>query len=154
MNNELNHHGIKGQKWGRRRYQNQDGSLTPAGKQRYGDGERVSLQDTKKLVDKSNEVAKQTQRISEDKRNKKEKIAKKETEEAIREHVSKMSDQELRDVVNRLNMEERYTQVMRDRTNIEIGKTKTEKFMDHTVTALSIASSTLMIMQTLKELKK
>lgn len=154
MNNELNHHGIKGQKWGRRRYQNQDGSLTPAGKQRYGDGQGVSLQDTKKLVDKSNEVAKQTQRISEDKRNKKEKIAKKETEEAIRDHVSKMSDQELRDVVNRLNMEERYTQVMRDRTNIEIGKTKTEKFMDHAVTALTIASTTLTIMQALKELKK
>lgn len=33
--NELYHHGIKGQKWGRRRYQNPDGSLTPAGKKRY-----------------------------------------------------------------------------------------------------------------------
>ena len=32
---ELYHHGIKGQKWGRRRYQNKDGSLTPAGKERY-----------------------------------------------------------------------------------------------------------------------
>lgn len=32
---ELYHHGIKGMKWGRRRYQNSDGSLTPAGKSRY-----------------------------------------------------------------------------------------------------------------------
>lgn len=32
---ELYHYGIKGQKWGTRRYQNKDGSLTPAGKQRY-----------------------------------------------------------------------------------------------------------------------
>ena len=32
---ELAHHGIKGQRWGRRRYQNQDGSLTPAGRKRY-----------------------------------------------------------------------------------------------------------------------
>lgn len=32
---ELYHHGIKGQKWGQRNYQYEDGSLTPAGKQRY-----------------------------------------------------------------------------------------------------------------------
>ena len=32
---ELYHHGIKGQKWGIRRFQNKDGSLTPAGKKRY-----------------------------------------------------------------------------------------------------------------------
>lgn len=31
---EIYHHGIKGQKWGVRRYQNPDGSLTSAGKKR------------------------------------------------------------------------------------------------------------------------
>ena len=35
MNNELEHHGILGMKWGVRRYQNEDGSLTAAGKKRY-----------------------------------------------------------------------------------------------------------------------
>lgn len=35
---ELAHHGIRGQRWGRRRFQNQDGSLTPAGRKRYGGG--------------------------------------------------------------------------------------------------------------------
>jgi len=33
---ELQHWGIKGMRWGRRRYQNKDGSLTPAGRKRYG----------------------------------------------------------------------------------------------------------------------
>lgn len=33
------HHGIKGQKWGVRRYQNPDGSLTAEGKVRYGGGQ-------------------------------------------------------------------------------------------------------------------
>lgn len=33
----LTHHGIKGQRWGVRRFQNKDGSLTPAGQKRYDD---------------------------------------------------------------------------------------------------------------------
>lgn len=37
--NTLYHHGVKGQKWGLRRYQNEDGSLTSEGRQHYGYGE-------------------------------------------------------------------------------------------------------------------
>lgn len=52
-NDELYHHGIRGQKWGRRRYQNKDGSLTPAGKKRY-DKEMDKLKaEKKKLVNES-----------------------------------------------------------------------------------------------------
>lgn len=43
------HHGIKGQKWGVRRYQNPDGSLKPAGRKRRSDGYH---DDYKKVHDK------------------------------------------------------------------------------------------------------
>ena len=36
-NNELKHYGIKGQRWGFRRFQNKDGTLTAAGKKRYAE---------------------------------------------------------------------------------------------------------------------
>lgn len=37
----LMHHGVQGQKHGKRRYQNYDGSLTPEGREHYGIGQRV-----------------------------------------------------------------------------------------------------------------
>lgn len=43
----LYHHGIKGQKWGVRRFQNANGSLTPAGKTRYS---REELNEQRKEV--------------------------------------------------------------------------------------------------------
>lgn len=50
---ELAHHGILGQKWGVRRYQNADGSLTSAGKRRY-QNEDGSINDSgEKLIRKN-----------------------------------------------------------------------------------------------------
>ena len=39
QNNFLKHSGIIGMHWGERRYQNEDGTLTPEGRERYGVGE-------------------------------------------------------------------------------------------------------------------
>lgn len=55
----LEHHGIRGMKWGERRFQYDDGSLTPAGRDRYGVGEarkktpfaRIILSRKKNVVD-------------------------------------------------------------------------------------------------------
>ena len=53
----IEHHGIKGQKWGVRRFQNEDGSLTPEGRARYDtDGSRKDLQ--KKINKASREFEK------------------------------------------------------------------------------------------------
>lgn len=56
--NELYHHGIKGMKWGRRRFQNSDGSLTAAGRKRYTDDvseKKAAYKQAKKDYNKSEE---------------------------------------------------------------------------------------------------
>ena len=57
---ELYHYGVKGQKWGVRRYQKKDGSLTKAGKRRLAEEQYESIRTRrlKKKVDKQREVAK------------------------------------------------------------------------------------------------
>jgi ribosomal protein S18 acetylase RimI-like enzyme len=54
---ELYHHGIKGQKWGVRRYQNKDGSLTPAGRKRYEVDEIVREREALKIRSKTSKGA-------------------------------------------------------------------------------------------------
>lgn len=61
MDNELQHWGIKGMKWGIRRYQNKDGSLTPEGKKRYDDATNSSKDDISKMTD--DEIRKKINRI-------------------------------------------------------------------------------------------
>lgn len=51
-NQSLIHYGIKGQKWGVRRFQNEDGSLTAEGKQRYSKSDVVFVSGSSKTQDK------------------------------------------------------------------------------------------------------
>lgn len=82
--NSLTHHGILGMKWGRRRYQNKDGSLTAAGKKRYGDKD-----------ESSEETIEQ----------KKEKILKSRSARELYKNADLFSDAELQKAYNRLNLE-------------------------------------------------
>ena len=140
---ELKHYGIKGMKWGVRRFQNSDGSLTADGKKRYsGD----NLKDIQKQVNQGKNVVDGVKKT-------KAKAAEKRTEKKIKDDLSQMSDKDLRDIVNRLNMEERYMQVMKSR-DVQVGKSKADKILDYAGTALTIGSSALSIMIAIKELQK
>ena len=167
MNNELNHHGVKGQKWGRRRYQNKDGSLTPEGYKRYGSVKLVeeeynrrnekavaSMKVAKTAADNSKQLTRSAKEISDTRSRKNQQKANKALEEAVRDKARSMSDQELRDAVNRLNMEENYTRMMQNRERIELGESAASKFMDRSMTALTLASTALSIALAVKELKK
>lgn len=142
MSNDLRHHGIKGMKWGVRRYQNNDGSLTPAGKKRYYSADYESaLKKVKKADDTLNDIRKTRQE------------PKKAAHEAeIRRKVSTMSDKELQQAVNRLNMEERYTQVMTQRGRLEKGKSKVDQILDVAGSTLTGAATALSIMVAITQL--
>lgn len=114
MENELMHWGIKGMKWGVRRYQNKDGSLTPAGKKRY-DKEMAKLKEEEKIAKnklktqaKLNKLDEKRKEVEALKRGKP--IAKK-TKQPSKPSVKDMSDEELRQTVNRLLMEQQYAKL-------------------------------------------
>ena len=78
MDDVLIHYGILGMKWGVRRYQNKDGSLTAAGKKRYGNNDDIKDSPQKN------------------------------TEEPKKKSVKDMSDEELRREINRMQLEQSY----------------------------------------------
>lgn len=98
---ELQHHGIKGQKWGVRRYQNEDGSLTPAGKKRtrvslsvYGAAIRKAQSDAKKS---NRERAKSGEKLSIRDRINNIKLAREKTKEILLGPDSPLRDATIKD---------------------------------------------------------
>ena len=161
---ELVHYGIKGQKWGKRQYQNKDGSLTPAGRERYGSKEnfeqqypaeqKAAMKAVKGASDEGIKAARVGKEYEAERSRKKQRKADKALEEAVRDKARKMSDQELREAVNRLNMEENYTRMMQNRERIDVGESAVSKMLDGTMKGLTLASTALAIALAVKELKK
>ena len=142
MSNDLRHHGIKGQKWGVRRYQKADGTLTLLGKLRYGDTK--DYEELGKQVSKADGFIKTAKKYQEEKDHK-------EYEEKIKTDLSKMSDAELQKVVNRMNLEQRYTQVMRSREK-ELGESAAIKWLNAAGTVTTVAASAISMAVAIKQL--
>lgn len=104
----LAHHGTKGQRWGVRRFQNSDGSLTAAGKLRYSVGNGVrsisKKVDPKSAAKLKKSQAKETaklERLKIKEAAKNEKLEKQKSHMTNKEYVKTLSDEELRTINNR-----------------------------------------------------
>lgn len=115
MDDELYHYGIKGMKWGVRRYQNKDGTLTAAGKKRKR---------AKSEINSWSDDAKEAYRIKQ-------------------KSVHEMSNKELQTLNKRMNLESEYRRL--NPTNIQkgLGYVKTVAGAMGTVVSLTNNSSAL-----------
>lgn len=165
-NNTLAHWGTKGMKWGVRRYQNKDGSLTPAGKKRYDrdvqennakkkdnrividgpDPRRWAKEDTKRakgVVDSSHDMVRELKKVNDSTGSK----SKRQTMD-----LSNMSDQEMRNRINRAMLEKQYNDMFAPQKTSK-GRECVSKVLETTGTVLAIGSSALGIALAVKELR-
>lgn len=84
--NSLQHYGVEKMRWGVRRYQNPDGSLTPEGREHYGYGPARDGEDDEPSSRYSDEYIRS--RMNKDR------------------DVRELSNKEIQEIVNRLNAEQ------------------------------------------------
>lgn len=149
ISSHLDHSGIPGMRWGRRRFQNEDGSLTEEGKIRYGRYSEMN-RDQKRLADK---VAKERQNAATSGSN----VARSgadiartwKSKSTKNSPASKMSDDELRKVINRMNLERQYNQLTGADTRR--GAEMAEKILMTTGAVIGIVGGTIGIVDTIRK---
>lgn len=135
---ELYHWGIKGMRWGVRRYQRKDGSLTKAGQKRYAD-EKEKLKAREKAI-KSHERTKakfdklQAKKAELDEReealkrpSKSKTHAKPTSTNPAQRSFKDMTDDELREYTNRMNLEKNYLDAQRNLASLNPQKVSAGK---------------------------
>lgn len=164
-NSELYHHGTKGMRWGIRRYQNKDGSLTPAGKKRLKaesaalKKEEETLKNQKATKAKFDRLEAKRKSIEDQKKalkgsgdTKKDDDA---TQTPAKKSVKDMSDNELANEIRRIQMERQYEALTAQPEQINGGKAFVKDFMAKAaIPALQEAGKSLIKDSLLKAGKK
>lgn len=104
---ELYHHGTKGQKWGRRLYQNKDGSLTALGRMRYSSKQKQAQKKRQATIDAKKAAAKTEAEKEAEVAKKKEKILKSRSAKELYDNADLFTYQELNDAYNKMVLENR-----------------------------------------------
>lgn len=142
VNNELQHHGIKGQRWGVRRYQNKDGTLTPAGKKRYKaemdklKAEEAAIKNRAATKAKLAKLDAKRKSIEELKKSVDGKTNSKQSDQPKKKSISDMTDDELNKALNRARMEDQY-RALRPET-VSAGKQFAGKILNDAIVPASI----------------
>lgn len=161
---ELYHWGVKGMKWGVRRYQNKDGTLTSAGQKRYDrdqrensgkkKGNKVGQADPNRWVkedmERSKRLADSSKQLTNELKNANDKAIKNAPKKQM--DLSNMSDKELRDQINRAFLEKQYNDMFNP-PQVSKGREFAGKLLDSAGTALAITGSALGVALAIKELK-
>lgn len=158
----LSHHGIKGMRWGVRRYQNKDGTLTAAGKRR-ADRDMSELSNKKKKnyqpnadkwvkddLTRSRRLVDETTTMTNKLKNANETAMRKQPKNKM--DLSQMSDKEMRDQINRALLEKQYNDMFAPQTTNR-GRERVNDILETSGTVLAIGSSALGIALAIKELR-